>query len=267
MANGKDGEKVPASVQSLDRAFDILDLLAHEQHGLRLTDIANKLGLHKSTIHRLISVLRDRGYVEKAEETNLYRLGLGFIELSSFYLNKIEMKTEAEPHLRELSRLVGQTVFLATMQNYEVVYIDKVETFDSLRRYSIIGQRRPLHCTGLGKALLLDRRDEEIRDIFRDKELKPMTENTITDVGELVEDLRVSRERGWTRDNEEYEANVQCIAAPVYDYRNAIIAAVSVAWNDTTADIDIPEAAEHVHSTALHISRHLGFVVSQKETD
>jgi DNA-binding IclR family transcriptional regulator len=249
-------------VQSLDRAFDIIDLLAHEQHGLKLTDIANELDLHKSTVYRLISVLKSRGYVEKGEETNLYRLGLGFIELSSLYLNKIEMKTEAEPHLRELSRLVGQTVFFATMQDHEVVYIDKFEQFNSLRRYSIIGKRRPLYCTALGKAMLLERTDEEIRDIFRDTVLKRMTDNTITNVADFVEELRVSRQRGWTRDNEEYELNVQCIAAPVHDYRNTIIAAVSIAWNGSADDVDIPWAAEHVHSTALHISRHLGYVGS-----
>jgi DNA-binding IclR family transcriptional regulator len=255
-------DKSSGSVQSLERAFDIIDLLAHEQHGLKLTDIANELDLHKSTVYRLISVLRSRGYVEKSEENNLYRLGLGFIELSSLYLNKIEMKTEAEPHLRELSRLVGQTVFFATIQDREVVYIDKFEQFNSLRRYSIIGQRRPLYCTALGKAMLLDKTDEEIRDLFRDATFKAMTPNTITNLADLVEELRLSRQRGWTRDNEEYEPNVQCIAAPVHDYRNNIIAAVSIAWNGSANDVDIPWAAEHVHATGLHISRHLGYIGS-----
>ena len=92
------------TVQSIERVFDILELLSKEQNGLQLTEIGRRLDLHKSTVYRLLAVLRKRGYIEKSESTNRYRIGVGFIELSSMYLNNVELKTEAEPYLRKLSQ-------------------------------------------------------------------------------------------------------------------------------------------------------------------
>jgi IclR family KDG regulon transcriptional repressor len=154
------------TVQSIERVFDILELLSCSPRGINLTEVGKRLDLHKSTVHRLLSVLKRRGYVEKDDATNLYRLGAGFVGLASMYLNSIELKTEAEPHLRNLSKLVNQTVYLATLQGGESVYLDKYEQFDSLRKYSIIGQRRPLYCTSLGKALLMDKTETEIRALL-----------------------------------------------------------------------------------------------------
>ncbi len=248
------------SVQSLDRAFDILEFLAREQQPVGLVEISKEVGLHKSTAHRLLTSLKDRGYIEKTETTNLYRLGLGFIELSSLYLNKVELKTEAEPYLRNLSQEIGRTVYLAMLQDKEVVYIDKYEQFNSLRKYSVIGRRRPLYSTSLGKALLFDRRPEEIRDILADVKLKRYTENTITNVETLIAEITASRERGFSRDNSEMDAGEQCIGAPVYDYRNSVIAAISVAWKGGFTAFDEEKVAALVKDTAERVSMRLGYI-------
>jgi IclR family transcriptional regulator, KDG regulon repressor len=248
------------SVQSLDRAFDILEFLAREQQPVGLVEISNEVGLHKSTAHRLLNSLKDRGYIEKTETTNLYRLGLGFIELSSLYLNKVELKTEAEPYLRNLSQELGRTVYLAMLQDKEVVYIDKYEQFNSLRKYSVIGRRRPLYSTSLGKALLFDRRAEEIRDILADVKLKRYTDNTITDLETLIAEINASRERGFSRDNSEMDAGEQCIGAPVYDYRNSVIAAISVAWKGDFTTFDEEKVAALVKDTAERVSMRLGHI-------
>ena len=158
--------KEGSGVQSLDRAFDILELLSEARDGASLTDIAARLGLHTSTVYRLLSALRKRGYAEQTASRGVYRLGLELVRLCGPYLNSLELKTEAEPAIRQLSQATGQTVFLAILQNDEVVYIDKVEQFNSLRKYSIIGQRRPLHCTSLGKALLLGMSEPEIVGLY-----------------------------------------------------------------------------------------------------
>jgi IclR family KDG regulon transcriptional repressor len=247
------------TVQSIERVFDILELLSHESNGLNLTKIGESLDLHKSTVHRLLSVLKKRGYIEQIPESGRYRLGPGFVELASLFLNSIEFKTEAEPHLRNLSQITGQTVFLATLQGSEVVYLDKVEQYNSLRKYSIIGQRRPVYCTALGKALIMHRTQAEIEQMLKDFPFQKFTPHTHQDLRSLLRDLKACRARGWTTDNEEYEPNVQCIAAPIFDYRGTVVAAVSAVWSTLSTAISFKPLAPRVVEAARQISVRLGY--------
>ena len=251
------------TVQSIERAFDILELLSHEPKGLYLTKIGTLLHLHKSTVHRLLSVLKNRGYIEKEEESGHYRLGPGFVELASLFLNNIELKTEAEPHLRQLSQVTGQTVFIATLQGSEVVYLDKVEQYNSLRKYSIIGQRRPIFCTSLGKALVLHRTVGELKELIREVAFEKFTPNTLPDFDALLKDLEVSRQRGWTADNEEFEPNIRCVGAPILDYRGIVVAAVSAAWSTFNPAITFEQIAPHVLEASRQISLRLGHTKGQ----
>jgi len=247
------------SVQSLDRAFDILELLSRERRGMMLTDIGRSLELHKSTVHRLLSSLKDRGYIEKDQVTGRYRLGLGFIALTSQYLNNLEIKTEAEPYLRTLSDSLGETVFLATLRDDEVVYIDKVEQHGSLRRYSIIGQRAPVHCTSLGKALLMDMDQRRLCELLERKPMKKITPRTITDPEAFLKTLEVMRNRGWTNDSEEHNEGVSCVGAPIRDYRGQVIAAISSAWEGHKTPDQEQVLGAQIKATADEISRHLGY--------
>jgi IclR family KDG regulon transcriptional repressor len=244
-------------VQSLDRTFDILELLSKQQQGLKLTAISQNVGLHKSTVYRLLSALIQRGYIEKRD--TIYKLGLEFVELCSLYLNSLELKTEAAPILRNLSGQTSQTVFLATLQDEEVVYIDKVESFNSIRKYSIIGQRRPLYCTSLGKAFLMGMTGEGIKGLFKGKKLVSYTTNTITDVPTLLNNIAEARRKGWALDNEEYENDVRCIGAPIYDYRDEIIAAVSSSWSvPVSRSLKVEKIGGLVVEAAGEISKHMG---------
>ncbi len=245
-----------SSVQSISRAFDILEALSLERKGLRLTELSEQLELHKSTVYRILKSLIDRGYVEKSDK--YYRLGLGFIMLSSHLLNSIELKTEAEPYLRQLSDLTGQTVFLAVREETEVVYIDKVEQFNSLRRYSIIGKRIPIYCTSLGRSLLFDEDEESLDNLLNIIEIKKVTRKTETDPIRLQHKIRRMKKRGWSEDIEEHQSGVRCVGAPVYDYRNKIIAAISTAWNVSKTEADPDFIGRAVKQTAEEISRRLG---------
>jgi len=245
-------------VQSLDRAFDILELLSREQHGLTLTEVGNRLDLHKSTVYRLLQALKQRGYIEKTTQ-GCYRLGMEFIELSSLYLNNLELKTEAQPILRELSSLTGNTTFLATLQENEVVYIDKMETHNSLRKYSIIGQRAPLYCTALGKSMLTGKTDAQIRRMYQNLEMKAFTAKTITTPDALVAEVERIRRRGWSVDEEEYEEGLRCIGAPIRDYRNEVIAAVSTSGYTSVITLErVEEIAGYVSKAARDISQRMG---------
>lgn len=248
------------SVQTLDRAFDILELLSRQPNGLPLTEVAARLGLNKSTVHRILASLRKRGYVEQRAGSKAYRLGLEFIEISSLYLNNLELKTEAQDSLHKLSRQADQTVFMAIMQDRHVVYIDKIESYQSLRRYKIIGQRRPLHCTSLGKALLSGLADRDIARLYENREFERLTDKTIGDVQTLLKEIELTRKRGWAFDDEENELGTICVGAPVYDYRNTVVAAVSVAWERAAnPGLDPKQVAGLVVDATQEISRRMGY--------
>lgn len=219
------------SVQSIDRAFNIIELLSQKPRGLAMTEIGRRLDLNKSTVHRLLSSLRERGYIEKDTETGNYKLGLGFVELASLYLNNLELKIEASPFLNQLTKQTGQTSFLATMNETDIVYIDKVETYNSLRRYTIIGKRLPMHATSLGKAMLSGMSDKEIEDLYPEKKLELLTKKTIPTFDALLAEIRQIRNRGYSIDDEENEKDTRCVGAPIFDYRGRVIAAVSLAWD------------------------------------
>jgi len=247
------------SVQSIDRAFDILELLSKETRGVAITEIGRRLNLHKSTVHRLLSSLRDRGYAEKDAVSGNYKLGLRFVDLASLYLNSLELKTEASPFLHELTQMTGQTTFLAIKDGAEAVYIDKAETFDSLRRYTIIGKRVPLHASSLGKAMLSGCSDEEIERIYPDRDLLMLTKKTLPTIDDLMAEIRRIRDRGWSTDDEENERGTYCVGAPVFDYRDRVIAAVSTAWGfKANPDLTWKHVAKHVVRCAAGISVKMG---------
>lgn len=251
-------------VQSIDRAFDILELLSKEQDGLTLTAIGSKLELPRSTVFRLLSALRQRGYIEQDGSGSSYRLGLGFIELCSLYLNNLELKTEAAPYIKELSTRTKCTVFLAIRQQTDAVYIEKAEQFNSIRKYSIIGKRKPIYCTSLGKSLILDLPDSEIRELLASVQFKKAGPNTHETIDALLTDLATSRIRGWAFDNEEAEPGMKCVASPVRDYRGEIIAAVSVVWLlADMPDLDCNQVADLVLASTAIISKRMGYLADK----
>lgn len=247
-------------VQSLDRTFGILQMLAQDPNGLSLAAIAEGEDLPKSTAFRLLAVLARHEYVRKNPETNLYRLGPAFLELSSRYLNSLELKTESAPYMSELAAALGTIVFLARRQGNRMVYIDKQDQYTSLRKYSIIGQQKPLYCTSLGKALILEMPDEEIRSLLTGETFERFGPRTHTGVEDLLADIRICRERGWTRDNEEAEPGINCVAAPIRDYRGEVISSISTSWVlESRPDLTPEKAAVHVVRAASGISRSMGW--------
>ena len=246
-------------VQTLDRALDIIELLSIEREGIGVTEIGQKLGLHKSTVHRLLNALAERGYIEKDPKYSSYKIGVKFIEISSLYLNKIELKTEALPYMRRLAEIVGQPVHLAILDGGEAVYIEKVEALNSIRMYSQIGRRVPVYCSAIGKVLLAGLKDKECSDIIRQLAYSKFTDKTIETGEGLYEDIKNTRTRGWAIDDEEHEAGIRCIAAPVHDYTGKVIAAVSVSGDNRiiTSQRD-DELSSLVIETAQYISKRMG---------
>jgi DNA-binding IclR family transcriptional regulator len=246
-------------VKSLNHAFNVLELLSQEPHGIRMTEIGRKLDLNKSTIYRLLAEMKSRGYIYQEGERGVYKIGIKFIELCGAYLNNVELKTEAHPFLRQLNGQLDQTVYLAILQDAEVVYIDKIEKYNSFRKYSIIGQRKPVYNTSLGKSLLMSITDNEIRELLKEVPMLRFTANTITDIESFIHEIHLSRIRGWAYDNEEAEEGVRCMSAPVFDYRLKVIAAISTSWFiDSCSNLNEEHASRLIVQTADAVSKRMG---------
>lgn len=248
------------NVQTLDRALDIIELLATSTQCMGVTEIGLKLDLHKSTVHRLINALVQRGYIEKDQKTGLYRIGLKFIEISSHHLHQLELKTEAAPIMRRLAEMTGQVTHLAILDETDVVYIEKFDVVQSLRLYSQIGKRIPVYCSSLGKVLLAGQSNSRQKQILQSIDYIPYTENTIRDRDALLLELKETVQRGWAVDNEEHETGIRCIAAPVKDFTRKVIAALSISGDSHSicTEQDLRLSGKVVEAAAA-ISKRLGF--------
>ncbi len=249
-----------SNVQSIQRAFNILEVLATERDGMGVTQLGEKLDLHKSTVHRLLNTMMSLGYIDKKPVTGVYCLGMKFVELASLYLGSVELKAEANYYIREYIDRIGLPIQMAILTEGEALFIEKVEQANSIRVYAEIGRRVPLHCSSVGKALLFDYNPDEIADLLKDKVLKKYTKHTITSVEEFIADVKESRERGWSYNKGEFEADVKAVAAPIYDYRGMIIAAIGAPYRETKTSSWQPEdIAEQVCELARLISKRMGF--------
>lgn len=250
-------------VQVLDRTFQILDVLAAEGQELGVTDLASRLGLHKSTAHRLIKVLESYLFVER-DVGGKCHLGPRVMQLGLAVLSRLDIHDVARPHLRWLVGETGETAHVAVLREGEVISIVNVQSSKSLRSPSTVGTRTPAHCTSLGKVMLAFAPPEEVSAFLRKRTFKAHTRNTITTATRLREQLQIIRDRGFAMDNEEREVGLRCLSAPVRDSTREVIAAVSIAGPAfRITDDRIPAFSSAVKDAAARISESLGYV-SQK---
>lgn len=215
-------------VKSVGRAASLLIALADEGKDISLTDLSEKLGLHMSTVHRLLATLMQYNLVEQNQVNGRYRLGLQALHLGTAVLQQLDLRQEVLPFMRELSELTGETVNLSVPDGHEVVYIEKIEGSSPLRLFSRIGHRAPAYCTGAGKVLLSEMSLDDVRAILRSQGMVPLTPNTLTTFEEFLHALDFVRLNGYALDDEECEIGASCIAAPIRGYKGKIVAALSI---------------------------------------
>ena len=252
-------EKPAASVQTLDRALRIIELLALHGEGYGVTEIGQRVGLHKSTVHRLLNHLVGQGYIEKDAVRPVYTLGLKFIELASLRLNQVELKTEAGPFLRQLASRLDLAVHLAILADTDAVYIEKIEPQAHLRMYSQIGKRIPVSCSALGKCLVSDWAAEPLADLAGRLSYEVFTPTTRTTPEAFLADVALARQRGWGLDDQEHEPGIRCIGAPLRDFTGKIVASLSVSGASITPDRDA-EVSRLAVEAAQAVSRRLGWL-------
>ncbi|BAF58658.1 MAG: IclR family transcriptional regulator [Pelotomaculum sp.] len=223
---GKKAAKERHTIQSLERAIMILEYL--RRGPTSLSELSRELGLHKSTVFGLLQTLAWHNYVHQEEKTGQYSLGYRVLALGSAYLENCDLRKVAVPYLRQLVDEYGETVHLVIMDDGQVVYVDKIDSPQSIRMVSRIGRRLPAHCTGVGKAMLAFLPEEKVKLIVEKHGLPGFTPNTITTWERLVEELARIRKEGVSFDREEIEEGLCCVAAPVIGYYRQPIGAISV---------------------------------------
>jgi DNA-binding IclR family transcriptional regulator len=208
------------SVQSLERAFDLLEALAAGGE-LGVTELANRTGLVPSTAHRLLHTLAKRGYVSQSTDSGRYLLGYKVIE--------VVLRVVARPHLEGIQRATGETVNLVVLDADRVVYVDQVEGSRNVRMFTTVGTSVPAHTTGSGKAIMASGPPEAVHALYGDREpLQRLTDHTLTTLDALEADFARIRRRGYALDNEEHEEGVGCVATAVFDHSGRPCAAISV---------------------------------------
>jgi IclR family acetate operon transcriptional repressor len=216
------------SVQSIERAFDLLEALARGGE-LGVTELANRTGLVPSTAHRLLHTLAKRGYVSQSE-SGRYLLGYKVVEVASGLEHRLErLRVVARPHLEGIQRATGETVNLVVLDADRVVYVDQVEGSLSVRMFTTVGTSVPAHTTGAGKAMLAGAPRELVLELYDGREpLERLTGRTLTTLDALEADFTRIRRRGYAVDHEEHEEGVGCVAVAVYDHTGRPSAAISV---------------------------------------
>ncbi len=250
-----------ADAKILEKGLNLLEELAQSMEGMSAIELANGIGIHKTSVYRYLNTLLQAGYI-KTNGDGIYHLGNRILELGSQMLRRMPLRETAHPFLVKLSAETHKTVHLCVLDGQHVVYIDKIESQRSLPIISRIGSRAPAYCTGVGKALLSALPTDQVVSLLGEVTLTKRTPITITDPMQLLEEIKVTAERGYAIDNGEHEEGIKCFAVPVSGYGGDVVGAISL--TGLKREFDYPEQSKKMISaiakTATEISRALGGV-------
>ena len=216
-------------LQSIERTFGLLDLLAEKSSGLGVSEIASSLELKTTTTHRILQTLIKIGIVQQIEENRHYMLAPKILKYGKAVIDQYDFIKSAHPYLGELSKAAGETAFMGILDDSQLVYMDHVDSQDqALRLVSQVGRRQPAYCTAMGKVLLAFQPPTVIDEFISTVKLEAYTANTLTTEKDIRNELQIIRKRGAAYDIEETEIGIRCVAAPIFSNNENIIAAISV---------------------------------------
>ena len=224
----KNNSSKTGKIQSVDRALRILEIISDAEDGLTLAQIAQMIELPKSTVHGLVSTLRDHRYIKQSDEDGRYLMGMKLFEMGTKAARSWDIRDAAKPAMRWLSKEFGETVHLGCEDNGEVLYLDKIAADSLITIVSDIGARLPMHCSGIGKALLAHKSDSEINRYISNKGLIPLTGRTITNKDAFLAELEKVKEQGFAIDDGEIMEGLRCVGAPIFDTDGLVRYAISV---------------------------------------
>jgi IclR family KDG regulon transcriptional repressor len=251
----------PARVPLVSAAVRTLSIL--EQLGRRnaigLEELSRELGLAKPTLYRFLLTLQELGYARR-DSDDRWAVTLRMFNMGSRALDHMDLLSAAKPTAEALAAGLGETVHMGVLDGDSAVYVLKIESRYTIRMYSRVGRRMPLYCTAIGKVLLAFSPRAESAALLDSIRLVAFTPNTRSTRPALDEELERIRREGFGRDDEEHEEGIRCIAAPVFDYTGAVVAAISASWPRFRFDTAFePEWADTIRTAAARISSILGF--------
>jgi DNA-binding IclR family transcriptional regulator len=249
-------------LSSVANSIRLTKAFSENEYEMGISALAARLGLAKSTVHRLATTLVEYDILEQNRETGKYRLGLALFELGTLVRRKMDTASESRAQMYSLAEMTGETVQLAVFDHLSVLYIRILESRQAVRMSTIAGSRAPAHCTSVGKVLLAHQPPELVKQVI-EQGLKRFTTNTITDPAVLGEELTAIRAKGYAIDDEEIEVGLRCVAAPIRNHTGRVIAAISVAAPvQRMTKQNVQTTAPTVVAAADAISRRLGYLPS-----
>ncbi len=246
-------------LSSVATAIQLLKSFSEEQVDIGISELSRRLGVAKSTVHRLAATLVSEGVLEQDRETEKYRLGIALFRLGALVRRRMEVSNQARPYLYELREKTNETVHLAILDGAEIMYVYNLESTQAIRMRSDLGVRKPAYCTAEGQAILAFQPSEVVDRVVA-QSLLPRTPQTITDPAKLLKALAVVRQRGCAIEDEESEIGMRCISAPIRNDAGDVVAAVGIAGPVTRLSKKaIAAFTPHVIETADLISLRLGY--------
>lgn len=246
-------------IRALDRGLLVLEALA-EESDLSLSEIARRVDLPPSTTGRVLETLRRRRFIIESSSSGLYRIGVRTFELGSSFLVQTQLHQIARPLMKALVEEVQETATLAVLEGREAIHVDQVAGQYLVNKFNGIGARTPLHSTSSGKVLLAWLPESKARELLGDAPLTQYTPNTLGDIDAVLDELARVRTRGYSMDNEERELGVRCVAAPVWDHNEEVIASLSLSTTSTRLPQErIKALAQTLIRTTHDISFNLGW--------
>lgn len=251
--------KFPYRAQVLARSLQILDLLAESREELGPSALAARLSLHRSTIHRLLMVLEHHRLVHRGPAEGKYRLGMKLFELGNRAVAQLDLRQRAGPFLKELVEQTGEDAHVCILDGTEMLSIADVEGTWKLRTPTTIGRRTPVYCTSAGKALIAFLPEPALDLLIGQVQFKRYTDRTMMTPTVLRAELARVRQRGFAIDNEEIEAGLRCVGAPIRNHTGQAVAAISIAGPVFRFKKDrLPALVRAVRRSARDLSAEMG---------
>jgi IclR family transcriptional regulator, KDG regulon repressor len=252
-------EQQSGGVQSLGRAFAILEEVARHREGIGLADLSKLVGLHNSTAFHLAKTLVRLGYIRQEPESKRYRIGRPLFALAASALDEIEMVNLAKPILEGLSYETGESSHFSVWMGDAIVVIARTGGPGAFQLADRVGVVRPAHCTALGKIMLASLNEEQLKRFLERADLKASTEKSITEIPALLREIAEVQRTGVASDEGEFNSEVRCLAVPVHDFTRQVIGAIGISgpiWRqaDKVKKTQILQAAASRLSTAFGAS-------------
>lgn len=252
-----------AEVRSVDRAIQLLEILADSAGELGVSELGRRLNVHKATASRLLSTLARHGLVEQNPFTSRYRLGVSLVHLAAASSSRMDIVRQVRPVLEDLSERAKEAAGLAVLERGSVIYVDEVAAPWSVG-VSWVGRRAPFHCTSSGQVFLAWSRDRLLERALR-KPLEGFTPATITDPDALRAELDLVRKRGYAKSVEEIEEGLVAVAAPIHQADGTVVAAMSLSGPAfRLRPQDVPRTGAMVAEAAEAASRRLGHTARRR---